>query len=104
MSFCRTALFPRPGDFTLPGMLHPLAAAGHALRTLVGLLVCSWLLTTSAEIAHPFTQRLPSLWWAAFVDAGNAADDWGALKAALWAHGKQPGHYSMADVLGLSDI
>jgi 4-hydroxy-tetrahydrodipicolinate reductase len=28
----------------------------------------------------------------------------GALKAALWAHGKQPGLYSMADVLGLSDI
>ncbi|MCP3395720.1 4-hydroxy-tetrahydrodipicolinate reductase [Bradyrhizobium sp. CCGB20] len=28
----------------------------------------------------------------------------GALKAALWAHGKSPGLYSMADVLGLSDI
>lgn len=28
----------------------------------------------------------------------------GALKAALWAHGKAPGHYAMADVLGLSDI
>jgi 4-hydroxy-tetrahydrodipicolinate reductase len=28
----------------------------------------------------------------------------GALKAALWAHGKKPGHYSMADVLGLSDF
>jgi 4-hydroxy-tetrahydrodipicolinate reductase len=28
----------------------------------------------------------------------------GALKAAMWAHGKQPGHYSMADVLGLSDF
>ena len=41
------------------------------------------LLTTSAEIAHPFTQRLPSLWWAAFVDAGNAADDWGALDPAV---------------------
>ena len=27
----------------------------------------------------------------------------GALKAALWAHGKQPGMYSMTDVLGLSD-
>ncbi|MBI5261485.1 MAG: 4-hydroxy-tetrahydrodipicolinate reductase [Bradyrhizobium sp.] len=27
----------------------------------------------------------------------------GALKAALWAHGKAPGFYSMADVLGLSD-
>lgn len=41
------------------------------------------LLTGSAEIAHPFTQRLPSLWWAAFVDAGNAADDWGALEPVL---------------------
>jgi 4-hydroxy-tetrahydrodipicolinate reductase len=28
----------------------------------------------------------------------------GALKAALWAHGKPPGHYSMADVLGLKNI
>jgi 4-hydroxy-tetrahydrodipicolinate reductase len=28
----------------------------------------------------------------------------GALKAALWAHGKPPGLYSMADVLGLADI
>jgi 4-hydroxy-tetrahydrodipicolinate reductase len=28
----------------------------------------------------------------------------GALKAALWAHGKKPGLYSMADVLGLSDL
>ena len=26
----------------------------------------------------------------------------GALKAAMWAHGKKPGFYSMADVLGLS--
>ena len=28
----------------------------------------------------------------------------GAVKAALWAHGKQPGFYSMADVLGLGDF
>jgi len=28
---------------------------------------------------------------------------YGALKAALWAHGKKPGLYTMADVLGLSD-
>jgi 4-hydroxy-tetrahydrodipicolinate reductase len=28
----------------------------------------------------------------------------GALKAALWAHGKKPGFYSMADVLGLGDF
>ena len=26
----------------------------------------------------------------------------GALKAALWGHGKKPGLYSMADVLGLT--
>jgi 4-hydroxy-tetrahydrodipicolinate reductase len=28
----------------------------------------------------------------------------GAVKAALWARGKKPGLYSMADVLGLSDF
>jgi 4-hydroxy-tetrahydrodipicolinate reductase len=28
----------------------------------------------------------------------------GALKAAMWAHGKKPGLYSMADVLGLSNF
>ena len=28
----------------------------------------------------------------------------GALHAALWARGRQPGLYSMADVLGLKDI
>jgi len=28
----------------------------------------------------------------------------GAIKAALWAHGRPPGLYSMADVLGLGDI
>ena len=28
----------------------------------------------------------------------------GALHAALWARGKKPGLYSMADVLGLRDI
>lgn len=27
----------------------------------------------------------------------------GALKAALWGRGRKPGHFSMADVLGLSD-
>jgi 4-hydroxy-tetrahydrodipicolinate reductase len=28
----------------------------------------------------------------------------GALKAALWARGRKPGVYSMADVLGIGDI
>jgi len=28
----------------------------------------------------------------------------GAVRAALWGHGRKPGQYSMADVLGLADI
>jgi 4-hydroxy-tetrahydrodipicolinate reductase len=28
----------------------------------------------------------------------------GAVKAALWAHGKKPGFYTMSDVLGLNDF
>ncbi|MFC5069525.1 4-hydroxy-tetrahydrodipicolinate reductase [Flaviflagellibacter deserti] len=28
----------------------------------------------------------------------------GAVRAALWGRGKKPGHYSMADVLGLADV
>jgi 4-hydroxy-tetrahydrodipicolinate reductase len=28
----------------------------------------------------------------------------GAVRAALWGHGRKPGQYSMADVLGLSDL
>ncbi len=28
----------------------------------------------------------------------------GAVRAALWGHGRKPGHYSMADVLGIADL
>jgi 4-hydroxy-tetrahydrodipicolinate reductase len=28
----------------------------------------------------------------------------GAVRAALWGKGRQPGHYSMADVLGIADL
>ena len=41
------------------------------------------LITSSIEIAHPFTSRLPSVWWAAFVDAGSAAARFNALDAAV---------------------
>jgi len=41
------------------------------------------LLTTSVEIAHPFTSKLPSVWWAAFVDAGRAANRFTDLKMAI---------------------
>jgi translocation and assembly module TamA len=41
------------------------------------------LLTASAEIARPINARMPSLWWAAFVDAGNAAEHFNTLDPAV---------------------
>ena len=41
------------------------------------------LVTTSIELAHPFTSTLPSVWWATFVDAGRAAPRFNDLKMAL---------------------
>lgn len=41
------------------------------------------LLTTSAELAHPVSQNLQNLWWAVFVDAGNAADTWHSYDPVL---------------------
>ncbi|HEX4511266.1 MAG TPA: BamA/TamA family outer membrane protein [Burkholderiaceae bacterium] len=41
------------------------------------------LVTTSVEVAHPFTASLPSVWWATFVDAGRAATRFNDLKMAL---------------------
>ena len=38
------------------------------------------LFTASAELARPFLDSLPSLWGAVFVDAGNAATSFNALK------------------------
>lgn len=41
------------------------------------------LFTASAEIARPVSPKLPSVWWAAFIDAGRAADDVKDLNPAL---------------------
>ena len=41
------------------------------------------LLTGSLEIARPISPNYPAYWWAAFVDAGNAADRWVDLKPAV---------------------
>lgn len=38
------------------------------------------LLTASAEVARPVSQRLPQLWGAAFVDAGDAAERFSELR------------------------
>ena len=40
------------------------------------------LLTTSLEIARPISPRYPAYWWAAFVDAGNAADKFSEIRPA----------------------
>ena len=41
------------------------------------------LLTGSIEVARPISPKYPAYWWAAFVDAGNAADRWQDLKPAV---------------------
>jgi translocation and assembly module TamA len=41
------------------------------------------MVTASAELARPFTLALPSLWGAAFIDAGQAADSWSTLSPVL---------------------
>ncbi|MBL8330936.1 MAG: BamA/TamA family outer membrane protein, partial [Rubrivivax sp.] len=43
----------------------------------------STILTSSVELARPFSASLPSVWGAVFVDAGNAADSFSALHPAL---------------------
>jgi translocation and assembly module TamA len=42
--------------------------------------------TGSVEIARPVSARLPSVWWAAFVDAGTAAARWADYKP-VWGAG-----------------
>jgi len=41
------------------------------------------LFTASLEIARPISPRYPAYWWAAFVDAGNAADRFSELHPAV---------------------
>lgn len=41
------------------------------------------LLTGSIEVAHAFSAKRPSVWWAAFLDAGNAVNQWNEYEPAL---------------------
>lgn len=43
------------------------------------------MFTASVELARPVSPNLPSVWWAVFVDAGRAADDWNTLDPAYGA-------------------
>ena len=61
---------------------------GYAYRTLgpsVNGAVASGrvLFTGSAEVARPISTQRPAFWWAVFVDAGNAANQWNELSPAL---------------------
>ncbi len=40
------------------------------------------LFTTSIEVARPISKRYPAYWWAAFIDAGNAADKFNEIRPA----------------------
>jgi translocation and assembly module TamA len=44
------------------------------------------LATGSVEVARPVSERLPTVWWAVFADAGQAATAWGDLKP-VWGAG-----------------
>ncbi len=74
-----TLLFRAGGDDSVRGYeyrsLGPIRAGALASGRV--------LATASFEVARPIFERRPEFWWAAFADAGNAADDWGHLRPAL---------------------
>lgn len=75
--------FRTGGDDSVRGYgfdeLGPVDAAGNRTGGRV-------LLNGSVEVSHPITPRIPQLMGAAFVDAGQAARNWGDYKPA-WAYG-----------------
>ncbi len=80
-----TLLFRAGGDESVRGYayqsLGPVDATGTALGGHV-------LATGSLEVARPISRNVPSVWGAAFIDAGNASDDWQGFRAAVgWGVG-----------------
>ena len=77
-----TLLFRAGGDDSVRGYAY------RTLGPLVDGVVSSGrvMATGSAEIARPISDSMPSLWWAVFADAGNAANHWKDL-APAWGYG-----------------
>ena len=85
----------RPEGVQVPDTLQFRAGGDHSVRgydyrslgpRIDGVVTAgNVLFTGSVEIARPLTQRMPSLWWAAFVDAGQAADRWTDLEPVVGA-------------------
>ncbi|HPG78597.1 MAG TPA: BamA/TamA family outer membrane protein [Piscinibacter sp.] len=71
-----TLLFRAGGDDSVRGYGY------RTLGPLVDGAVASGrtMFTGSAEIARPVSAKMPAVWWAVFVDAGNAAQRWTDLK------------------------
>jgi translocation and assembly module TamA len=74
-----TLLFRAGGDDSVRGYAYRSLGPRVAGALLSGRV----LFTGSAEVAHPISDRFPSLWGAAFIDAGNAADHWKDLHPVL---------------------
>jgi translocation and assembly module TamA len=77
-----TLLFRAGGDDSVRGYAY------RTLGPLVNGAVASGrtMFTGSAEIARPISAQRPAFWWAAFIDAGNAANRWNELDLA-WGYG-----------------
>jgi translocation and assembly module TamA len=76
-----TLLFRAGGDESVRGYAY------RSLGPVVdGAVVSGRVVATgSAEIARPISPKLPAFWWAAFVDAGNAAATWHTLDPVVGA-------------------
>ena len=74
-----TLLFRAGGDDSVRGYGYRTLGPTVAGATISG----RTLLTGSIEVARPISPSYPAYWWAAFIDAGNAADRWTDLKPAL---------------------
>ena len=74
-----TLLFRAGGDESVRGYAY------RTLGPLVDGVVTSGrvMWTGSAEIAHPIFAKNPQYLWAAFIDAGNAADRWSEVHPAI---------------------
>jgi translocation and assembly module TamA len=74
-----TLLFRAGGDESVRGYAY------RTLGPIVDGVVTSgrMLWTGSAEIARPISAKRPAFWWAAFIDAGQAADRWSDLHPAV---------------------
>jgi translocation and assembly module TamA len=80
-----TLLFRAGGDESVRGYAYQSLGPADATGTALGGHV---LATGSLEIARPIARSIPSVWGAAFIDAGNAADDWQSFHAAIgWGVG-----------------